>query len=60
MSLFNAATLLCALINDKIGLVVGRAIQGKLLTQNLLFYRSANIEILKAWGLHLRFRLRRA
>lgn len=28
MTLFNAATLLCALINDKIGLVVGRALQG--------------------------------
>ena len=28
MTLFNSATLFCALISDKIGLVVGRAIQG--------------------------------
>lgn len=28
MTLFNASTLLCALVQDKIGLVVGRAIQG--------------------------------
>lgn len=29
MTLFNIATLVCALVNDKIGLVVGRAFQGK-------------------------------
>lgn len=28
MSLFNASSLLCAVVNDKIGLVIGRAIQG--------------------------------
>lgn len=28
MTLFNIATLVCALVNDKIGLVVGRAFQG--------------------------------
>ena len=28
MTLFNAACILCALVNDKIGLVVGRAFQG--------------------------------
>lgn len=29
MTLFNIATLVCALVDDKIGLVVGRAFQGK-------------------------------
>ena len=29
MFFFNAFTLLCALVPDKIGLVVGRALQGK-------------------------------
>lgn len=29
MTLFNIATLVCALVNDKTGLVVGRAFQGK-------------------------------
>ncbi|KAM3487043.1 hypothetical protein MY3957_009668 [Beauveria namnaoensis] len=28
MTLFNAGTLLCALVNDKIALVIGRAVQG--------------------------------
>lgn len=28
MTLFNAATLLCALINNQVGLVIGRAVQG--------------------------------
>lgn len=28
MTLFNGSTLLCALVNDKIALVVGRALQG--------------------------------
>lgn len=30
MTLFNLSTLLCALVNDKIGLVIGRALQGML------------------------------
>ena len=30
MSLFNASTLLCALVENRIGLVVGRAFQGRL------------------------------
>lgn len=28
MTLFNVASLICALVQDKIGLVVGRALQG--------------------------------
>lgn len=28
MTLFNAATLLCALINNQVGLLIGRAFQG--------------------------------
>lgn len=29
MTLFNASTLVCALVSDRIGLVIGRAFQGK-------------------------------
>lgn len=28
MTFFNAGTLICALVNDKIALIIGRAIQG--------------------------------
>lgn len=36
ISLFNIATLICALVHDKIGLVVGRAFQGMSLYNNQL------------------------